>query len=134
MSRKKPVPELEAREGTVMVCVTSQRQCDELIALGSQVADQMNAPMAVVSVQPMGVPDPASMTLMEYLMDVARQHDGELLVLYGNDPVPRLVEYAREHAAQGIVMGRARGGGPSAVVEALKRALPEVQIIQPEKN
>ena len=134
MSRKKPVPELETREGTVMVCVTSQRQCDELIALGSQVAEQLNAPLTVVSVQPMGVPNPASMTLMEYLMDVARQHDGELLVLYGNDPVPRLVDYAREHAARGIVMGRARGGGPSAVVETLKKALPDTEIIQPEKK
>ena len=134
MSRKLPVPELEAREGMVMVCVTSQRQCDELIALGSQVADQWSAPMTVVSVQPMGVPDPAAMTLMEYLMDVARQNEGELLVLYGDDPVPRLVEYAREHSARGIVMGRARGGGPSAVVEALRRELPEVQFIQPEKN
>ena len=134
MSRKKPVPELEAREGMVMVCVTSQRQCEELIELGSEVADRMNSPLAVVSVQPMGIPDPASMTLMEYLMDVARQHDGELLMLYGNDPVPRLVDYAREHTAKAIVMGRARGGGPSAVVEALKKALPDTQIIQPEKN
>ena len=107
------------QEEIIMVCVTSQRQCEDLIAMGSRVAETLQAPLAVVSVQPTGSIDPMS---------------GELLVLYDDNPIPRLIQYAREHRAKAIVMGRGPGGGPSTVVNALHQALPEIRIFQPARE
>lgn len=122
------------QEEIIMVCVTSQRQCEDLIAMGSRVAETLQAPLAVVSVQPTGSIDPMSGELLEYLMDVARNSGGELLVLYDDNPIPRLIQYAWEHRAKAIVMGRGPGGGPSTVVNALHQSLPEIRIFQPARE
>ena len=78
--------------------------------------------------------DTMSGELLEYLMDVARNCGGELLVIYDEKPVPRLIEFAKTHKARAIIMGRGPGGGPSAVVEMLKEALPQVNVYQPARQ
>jgi K+-sensing histidine kinase KdpD len=131
---KKKLPQQEPQQRVVMVCVTSQRHCEELIEMGSDLSEMLTAPLAVVSVQRPGTMDPMDCALLEYLMDVARQSGGELMVLYDDKPIPRLIEYARENQAQAIVMGRGPGGGASAVFDALTAALPKVKIIQPVRQ
>ena len=125
MSEKKS----EKQTGLVMVCVTRQRQCEQLIRRGAELAQQEKLDLMVVNVQRPGYLQGEDAELLDYLMEVTRRVGGELQVLYDQEPIARLVRYARENPVRAMVLGHAPEG-ETPLAAAVKQALPQLLLVQ----
>ena len=68
-------------KGTVLVCVTGQRDCDRLIRAGRQIAQERSIPMQVLCVQPMSSGFETSCEELEYLRQTARDASADKMCI-----------------------------------------------------
>lgn len=116
----------------VLVCVTGQKTCDRLIQKGVQIAAELQSPLLVVHVAPVGAPLLGHSTQSEalnYLYQLACDARAEMAVLRAPDPVERLIQYALEQKVAHIVIGSGRPDNADRrdVAGLLQSRLPSVE-------
>ncbi len=124
----------------IMVCVTSQRSCDRLMARGAELASQAeNARLHVVHCVETGrnfMNAAYESDAIEYLFTAAQLAGADLSLLRAENVDDALVNYALEHDADIIILGE---GSPGAqfkdhIAIRLQRRLPGVRFdVMPSK-
>ena len=108
-----------AANKVIMVCVTGQRSCDQLIARGLERAGQGSSVHVVHCVESDAI---------EYLFTAAQIAGAELSLIRSEDVEDALVDFAKDKDANIIVLGAAgRPSGKEPLVMRLQRRLPEVE-------
>ena len=117
-----------------MVCVTSQRSCDRLIARGIERAGAGQAPafLHVVHCVETGrnfMNTPYEADAIEYLFTAAQLAGADLSLVRADDVDDALVEYAEQHGVQIIILGAGAPGGANRepINLRLQRRLPGVE-------
>ena len=117
-----------------MVCVTSQRSCDRLIARGIERAGAGQAPafLHVVHCVETGrnfMNTPYEADAIEYLFTAAQLAGADLSLVRADDVDDALVEYAERHGVQLIILGAGAPGGANRepINLRLQRRLPGVE-------
>ena len=117
----------------IMVCVTTQKSCDKLIAKGVERAAGQGALHVVHCVQTghnfMGTPFEGD--AIEYLFTAAQLAGAELDLLRAKDVENALVEYAVSHGIHVMVLGAGSSGSQpkDSLIARLQRRLPEVEFV-----
>lgn len=96
---------------TVLVCVTGQRMCERLIRRGAQVAQEHQLPLLVLSVVGNGLNDLGNAAVAEaldYLYQASATSGAEMTVLCSDKPLDAIVDFARGHGAQHLVLGEGK--------------------------
>lgn len=112
-----------------MVCITSPLTCEKLVTRAHDRKGK-GGTLHVVHCVHTGSrfmnsnfePD-----AMEYLFTAARLVGGDLTMLRADHVDDALASFAREHAADVIVMGAPPPGGGESTVSRLQRRLPDVE-------
>lgn len=122
------------RQLNIMVCVTSQRSCDRLIARGIERAGTGQAPafLHVVHCVETGrnfMNTPYEADAIEYLFTAAQLAGADLSLVRADDVDDALVEYAEQHGVQLIILGAGVPGGANRepINLRLQRRLPGVE-------
>lgn len=115
----------------VLVCVTVQKECARLIALGRERAEKEQLPLRVLHVaqspdELLGSPDSAQ--AMNALYSLSHEAGAEMTILYQRDVHPAIIGFAREHGARVIVVGN-DARGERKMAQAVTRALPEAAVV-----
>lgn len=115
----------------VMVCVTRQRTCVRLVERGEALAAERGLPLHVVHAVRIGenfLGNTDEGEALEYLFTVAQLSGGELSMLRCEDVESTLVDYARTHSADVLVMGASPANDENSFCAHMKQRLPEVQM------
>ncbi|MBS1481454.1 MAG: hypothetical protein HP061_11545 [Christensenellaceae bacterium] len=122
------------RQLNIMVCVTSQRSCDKLIARGIERAGAGDPPafLHVVHCVETGrnfMNTPYEADAIEYLFTAAQLAGAELSLVRADNVDDALVNYAENHGIQLIVLGAgaASGANREPINLRLQRRLPGVE-------
>lgn len=117
-----------------MVCVTSQRSCDKLIARGIDRAGAGDPPafLHVVHCVETGrnfMNTPYEADAIEYLFTAAQLAGAELSLVRADNVDDALVNYAENHGIQLIILGAGAAGGANRepINLRLQRRLPGVE-------
>ncbi|MBS2032125.1 MAG: universal stress protein [Deltaproteobacteria bacterium] len=113
-ARAAPAPTSAPKLGAsqrVMVCMASSApRTAELLRRGSRMAGRYNTDWFVVYVQtPAEAPERIDAEAQRHLLaniEMARELGAEVVRLEGTDPVATLIDFARSHGVQHIVIGR----------------------------
>lgn len=122
----------EHEQGVIMVCVTRQRTCERLITKGEEIAKKWNAPLHVVHAVRTGenfLGNAFEGEALEYLFTAAQLSDGLLSVLRADNVENALAEYARTHAAKGMVLGISPESNNESFEKRMRKRLPDVEIV-----
>ena len=111
-------------EKCILVCVTVQRGCVELIRRGHEMALQTGAELHVLHVSGSktlpGQKENAE--ILDMLFSLARETDAEMSVLYEErDVAAAIARQAKELGATTLILGQNRTG----IVEKVRLLLPE---------
>ncbi len=124
------------RQLNIMVCVTSQRTCDKLVARGMERSSGTGAALHVVHCVETGrnfMNNPYEADAIEYLFTAAQVAGASLALLRADDVDDALVSYAEEHGVGLIVLGAgAPGGGREPINLRLQRRLTGVEFDKSE--
>ena len=125
----------KAKQASIMVCVTGQRSCDQLIARGVERAGQADASAWVVHVVHCVetgrnfMNTPYESDAIEYLFTAAQLAGADLSLLRAPDVEDALVEFAKSNGVSVLIMGS--GSQTGSVREPLsirlQRRLPQVE-------
>lgn len=113
--------------GTILVCVTVQRECERLITAGKRLADSGGNKLKVLHVaEPNGpaLGNPDTREALNSLYALSRQAGAEMTVLYNEDVRAAIVDYARQVHAVCLVVGSDRQGA-WGMAEALEELLDD---------
>lgn len=89
----------------VLVCVTSQPDCERLIRAGKKIAEEQRAPLQVVSVQRAEECFQPDSEALEYLHQQAKAVNAEMTVYFNDSPAITAAVHAVKENAVNIVMG-----------------------------
>lgn len=111
----------------VLVCVTPQKQCEQLIRSGAVIARQYGVPLEVLSVfheRDGSSPDPQ---VLEELYECARNENARMSVYFNDSPAILSAVIAKKKGAVDIVVGFPKERS-THFVSSLRMLLPDVQI------
>lgn len=111
----------------VLVCVTPQKQCEQLIRSGAVIARQYGVPLEVLSVfheRDGSSPDPQ---VLEELYECARNENARMSVYFNDSPAILSAVIAKKKGAVDIVVGFPKEHS-THFVSSLRMLLPDVQI------
>lgn len=111
----------------VLVCVTPQKQCEQLIRSGAVIARQYGVPLEVLSVfheRDGSSPDPQ---VLEKLYECARNENARMSVYFNDSPAILSAVIAKKKGAVDIVVGFPKERS-THFVSSLRMLLPDVQI------
>jgi len=115
---------------SVLVCVTGQKSCEQLIVTGAEIARELNAPLNVLHVVRTGgnvlgfVNEPQA---LEYLLQVSVEHGASMYVRRADDVIGSIEYAAKNEHASVIVAGRAASYNGWDLLDELKLRLPDVR-------
>ena len=113
----------------IMVCVTGQKTCDRLIARGEELrGGDSDTVLHVVHCVQTGrnfLGNPYEGEALEYLFTAAQLCGADLSMLRAENVDDALVEFAKDHSVDVIVMGAPSHPGES-ILTRLERRLPDV--------
>ena len=115
------------RKHCVLVCVTSQFRCEDLIFAGADIAHEGGLALKVLSVQPSVQISETAALAIEHLYDVSKTSEAEMSVFYSDDAVGTIVEYAKKAGASHIVLGRPFDQQRSEFIQRLEIYLPNMK-------
>ena len=94
-----------SKKACVLVCVTSQPDCERLIRAGKKIADGEGVPLQVVSVQRMEECFQPNSETLERLHQQAKAVNAEMTVYFNDSPAITAAVHAVKEGAVNIVMG-----------------------------
>ena len=98
----------------VLVCVTVQKSCEQLIKYGAQVAKEKGLGLSVLHVAGLTgnfLGNPAEGEALETLYKISSAHGAEMTVRRASDVIGEIATFARTIGATEIVMGQSKSGG-----------------------
>jgi two-component system sensor histidine kinase KdpD len=113
---------------TVLVCVTGQQSSQRLIHCGAALAQELNAPLLVLSVSGSGynlLSDPKVSQALNDLYRLSGEVGAEMTMLHHHNAHQAICDFAKERGVTHLVLGEGRPGA-NAFVANLMRALPRV--------
>ena len=116
-----------SKKACVLVCVTSQPDCERLIRAGKKIADGEGVPLQVVSVQRMGEGFQPNSDTLERLHQQAKAVNAEMTIYFNDSPAITAAVHAVKEGAVNIVMGFPRENS-AHFVEDVHLLAPEVPI------
>lgn len=120
-----------SKESRVLVCVTGQKSCERLIHTGADIAKEEKAALSVVHVAKIGSNFLGSVSegqALEYLFDISKSHDADMMLLRNDDVVSTIAAHARKIEADIIVIGRGLKKGGNHLSFALQNVLPNIEV------
>lgn len=111
----------------VLVCVTDQTSCRRLITAGVAIAEKLQVPVKVVSVQPEGLVSKKASEALQVLYNISAKLGADMTVYFSDDPALTVAVHARQAGAIHIVSG-APGANSNLFIEMIKGLLPEVPL------
>lgn len=121
------------KKSAVLVCVTGQRDCDRLIKVGRQIADQEGLPVQVLCVLPIQAGGKDCSEELEYLRQTARDADAEMTVFFHDEPALMAVGFVKQINAVHIVTGMAEAP-VNGFVEVVHNLLPKIPVAMVGKD
>jgi len=120
----------------VLVCVTVQKSCEQLIEYGARIAREQGAGLTVLHVAGLNdsfLGNPAEGEALEYLYKISSAHGAEMTVRRASDVIGEIVSFARAAGATAIVMGQSRHSGRDMPGQ-LRALIPEadVRVLYPQ--
>ena len=116
-----------SKKACVLVCVTSQPDCERLIRSGKKIADGEGVPLQVVSVQRMEECFQPNSDTLERLHQQAKAVNAEMTIYFNDSPAITAAVHAVKEGAVNIVMGFPRENS-AHFVEDVHLLAPEVPI------
>ncbi len=111
----------------VLVCVTDQPSCRRLILAGAAIAEKLQAPVKVVSVQPAGLVSPRNAEVLQILYNISAKLGADMTVYFSDEAALTVAVHARQTNAIHIVSG-APGANSNLFIETIKGLLPELPL------
>jgi len=98
----------------VLVCVTVQKSCEQLIEYGARVAREQGADLSILHVAGLTgnfLGNPAEGEALELLYKISSAHGAEMTVRRASDVVGEIASFARAIGATEIIMGQSKSSG-----------------------
>ncbi|MDP2891676.1 MAG: universal stress protein [Bacillota bacterium] len=117
----------------VLVCVTSQKTCENLIGEGARLSDKLKCSMTVVHVVKKGfhfLGATEEGEALEHLFNVSKNFGADMMVYRSDNVLQKLVQIAKESRATQMVLGQS-GQTPveADIQKKLSHQLPEVKMV-----
>ena len=121
----------------ILVCVTEQLHCSELIRQGRALADEEQARLTVLHVRTrqktlMGNPDVSS--ALNQLYASARDAEAEMEIISSPEVESTICDYVRHNQVTKLVIGRSPLDGRPSMGMRLAAMLPEIEIVTAEST
>lgn len=110
----------------VLVCVTDQLSCERLIRAGKKIADEINAPLQVLSVQPANQTARLMGEALDYLFEVSGQNGAEMTIYYHDDSILMVAGHILKYNVRHVVTGLPGEVQSVGFVEAVHSLCPNV--------
>lgn len=94
-----------SKNACVLVCVTSQPDCERLIRAGQKIAEEQRAPLQVVSIQWAEECFQPNSEVLEHLHQQAKMVNAEMTIYFNDSPAITAAVHAVKENAVNIVMG-----------------------------
>lgn len=94
-----------SKNACVLVCVTSQPDCERLIRAGQKIAEEQHAPLQVVSIQRAEECFQPNSEVLEHLHQQAKAVNAEMTIYFNDSPAITAAVHAVKESAVNIVMG-----------------------------
>lgn len=117
----------------VMVCVTAQTRCENLIISGRKLADEIGAELEVLNIQPMRGAMHTQPEELQYLYNIVKANGAGMTVYYNDEAALTAAAHIRKNNAVAVVTGLPASNG-SHFVEEVRRFVPDVAIHLTEDN
>lgn len=93
----------------ILVLVTRQKTCEELIRAGHELATREGRPLQVLCVQPRAALRVKDAQDLEYLFSTSKSLKAEMVVYYNDDAVKTAVDYIRHQNIHSLIAGSSFG-------------------------
>ncbi len=141
MPKRKDILNIDRSADGVAVCVTGQRDCDQLIRAGRELADRTGGELIVMSALPRLYGQDTARVL-EYLYECSAHVGAEMLVMYTDRPLEALTDGFKKRGIGHVLLGEPRrrssqlrarlmGGYPGARYYSLDASGRAAQALQP---
>ncbi len=112
---------------SILVCVTAQKECAELINRGHVLSLERGLPLHVLHISESRATQTAkeSAEILNELFQLAHESEADMEVLYENDVLKAICRYARDTGVTTVVVGQ----GKSGHIRDLPLMLPECEIV-----
>jgi len=118
----------------VLVCVTDQESCDRLIYAGRSLALHEGIDLKVICVRPKKAERWLASDEVEYLFNVAKELQAEMLVFFKDNAAQTVAAYARDNAVSYILVGMPPEPGHSIFITTLEDECPEIPVITVDRS
>ena len=118
---------------SVLVCVTGQRDCDRLIRVGKQMAEESGACLQVLCVQPTANGFHVGGQEIEYLYQTTREAGAEMTIYFHDDAALIAAGFVKQGNAHRVVTGMPDGRA-NGFVETIHQLVPKVTISMVSKD
>ena len=115
------------KKGSVLVCVTGQKDCDRLIMAGRELAKESDLFLEVLCVQPTSQGFSVKSDVIEYLHKSAATAGAQMNVFFYDDAPLIAAGFAKQINVKRIVTGLP-GDGMNGFVQTVHCLLPEIAI------
>lgn len=115
------------KKASVLACVTSQKDCDRLILVGKEIAEERQVPLQVLCVQPTTNGYCVDSEEIEHLYQVTRDAGAEMTIFFHNDAPLIAAGFIKQVGAKHIVTGMPDGRA-NGFVEMVHRFFPKIPI------
>lgn len=117
----------------VMVCITEQTRCENLIVSGRRLADEMGVELEVLNIQPTHKALCAQSDALQYLYNIVKANGAGMTVYYNDEAALTAAAHIRKCNAVAVVTGLPASNG-SHFVEMIREFVPDVEINLTEDN
>lgn len=121
------------KRAVVLACVTMQFECDRIIKVAKQIADDTDCELRVLSVLEPAHDYTEAAWQIEYLNMVSKKFGADMTVIFDKNTDTAAAEFAKSCNASRIVTGLHDGGEESFLV-GFNRLLPEMPITMVAKD
>ena len=118
----------------ILVCVTDQESCTRLIKAGRQLADIVAVPLKVISVRPHGSGSWMASEELEYLYNMAKQLNAEMIIRFHDFAAEAVADYVRRQPVKAVIVGEPPPPGQSVFISHLEEHFPDLAILCVKDN
>ena len=118
----------------IIVCVTDQESYGRLIKAGRHLADIVDAPLKVISVRPHGSGNWMASEELEYLFNMAKQLEAEMIIRFHDFAAEAVADFIRHQPVRALIVGEPPEPGQSVFISHLEEQFPDLAILCVKDN